>query len=988
MRWLAFILLLFISPQFRAQDATYQKEKKSALESTIGKLYPPHLSKRLETLEAQLNKKPGETGLLRQARWLLPDVDTKLPSHVSRVMGTLKFKHDSYPTSVLYTADDKGIITCSRDGTVKLWDLETGQATKTWDLVNPLGAMCLSPDGKLLAVAEGYRLAPSIDSSTLPSQDEYAIHIIDLVTGNIKWKLTGTKSTIHGLAFSNDGKQLASGAQPSKTEPLRLWNTETGKLDRGIKGIHAITNLAYSADNSRLFCTTSDKAIDLIDLKKDTVIQSTRERGNLFAMALSPDQSLLAVGGDFTEEGNAIVVRIYNTRDWKVTTTLGGHQTSIVSLAFHRDGKKLVSGTGKNECAIKVWDINQKTATAQYLGHTGDVLGIGLNKDGNNLATVSTDGNIRLWLTSQVKEPVTLKQSSGAMWVVAHQGKLLLMGGADKQATIRDLEASKELATFAEHQSPITAGCFRPDGLEVATGGGDFNIRLWDPLTGKPGITLTGHKGVITCLAYSPDGKRLYSASADKTIRIWDIAEKKALFTLLQHRSVVTSLAVNLEGSLLATGGADNLVRIWRTHDGSELRSLIGHSGAITGLCFSPGGKLLASISADGICKIWDPGSRTDALRTFAGHHGQLMSVAFSPNNKYLATAGADETIKVWSVANGNELRALTGHRDWISSITFLSDGESLVSASVDGTVRLWAESKAFEPPVFGHEYPIRYLALSPKGDQLASGSEDGKIILWDARTGNELGTLSNHLSPIRALAYSSDGGKLISADREQTIKLWDTNTRRELQSFTSQSEDIKRLGFLENDAGILAAIGSSNITLWKFEGPQLKTTPLKSFLGYERHCNSTAFAKGRVALGSTDGNIVHKKIVDFKPDLDELIKSFSVAVSEITLSADSSRLLAVNQENDFKIWNLTDNRLISTWKGRASRLSALAMSADGKLSLASYENGEIILWDDAGKELRSWKFRGLANDIIIKPDGKHAFAGMASGVIFQLDLP
>jgi WD40 repeat protein len=991
MRWrslLIVMLCLLCVASFVAQDASIQQEKQAAFASPAGKLYPPNLQKKIETLEAELARKPGATALLQQARWLIPDITPELPAHVSRIMGTLKFKHDQYATAVVYTPDDTGIITASRDGTVKLWNLSTGKATKTWNLGLPIGPLCLSPDGKYLAAAEGYRLAPSLDIASFAPQDDYAIHVIELATDNEKWKLSGTKSPILSLAFSSDGQMLCSGSQSGKGDPIRLWNLSTGKFERSLKSIHSINNVGWSKDGSRLFSTTGDRTIVIFDVKSGLQVQSTRERGTLYAMALSPDQDMLAVGGDTTDENNTLAVKLYSTKDWKLISSLPGQLGSIVSLAFHHDGKTLVTGSAKNENAVKVWNIAAKTASAQYMGHTSDVVGIALTKQGNNLATVSLDGSIRLWQTSQVKPAVSIIQSTSPIWSVATHGKMLLTTGADKAAAIRDLESGKEISRFLEHQSPVTSGCFRPDGAEVATGGGDYTIRLWDPATGKPGTVLTGHKGVITSLVYSPDGKRLYSASADKSIRIWDIAQKKALHTLVQHRSVVTSLALNLEGSLLASGGADNLIRIWRTHDASEMRSLIGHAGAITGLCFSPGGKLLASVGADGVCKIWDPGTRADALRTITGHVGQLMTVAFSPNNKYLATAGADETIRLWSVVNGNELRAMQGHTDWVTSVAFLSDGESLVSASVDGSVKLWAESKSFEAPVFGHEYPVRYLAMSPQGDRLASGSEDGKIILWDTVTGNDVTTLNSHLSPIRALAFSNDGKKLVSADREQIIKLWDVATSKELQSFISKISGINRLGFLQKDRGIFASIGSSTIAAWQFEGALLKPEPVLNVLGYERHCNSVAFAQDRVALGSTDGIVIHKKIVQFKPDADEIIKSFSVAVSDVTMSSNGNRLLAINQDNEFKIWNLEDKKLIETWKGRPAKLTALAMNTTGDRVLASFDSGEIVLWNDAGKELRTWKFRSITSDIIFTPNGKQAYAGMSNGVIFQLDLP
>jgi len=991
---LVFGLLLTCLVILVAQDqsTSFQQEKSEVTASSAAKLFPANVFKKINGLEAQAKQsKEADRSqlLLHKARWLLPETKTSLPEHVSRIMGSVKFKHDQFPTALAYSPDGQSLFTASRDGTVRQWNLQNGRTMKSWELGQPLSSLTLSSNGQYLAASEGYRPSPNLDLGTIPTQEEYAIHVIDLSNGSIKWKLKGSKVPIYCLSFSADGQQLVSGGQAEKSEAIRIWNLTTGKLERAFKPLQAIMNIAWSKDATKLYVTTSDRTFGVFEAVSGKQIQSHRERGMIFAMALSPDESTLAIAGDTTDEASGLCIKLYNTQDWKVAQTLTGHQSTVVALAFHPKGNLLVSASAKPEAAIKVWDLVKKTAITQYLGHTNDVLAVALSANGERVASVSLDGSIRLWQTSQVMPGRKLISGKASIWTVASHGSRILTVSADQSAVLWDAESGKEQIRFTEHKSPVTAGAFRPDGNEVVTGGGDAVIRLWDPATGKTNATLTGHTGVITSLAYSPDGKMLYSASADKTVRIWNIAEKKALHTMEQHRSVVTSLAVNLDGSLLASGGADNIIRIWKTADGTELRSLVGHTGAVTGLAFSPGGTLLASVGADGVTRIWDPAVRSDALRTFSGHVGQLMAVAFSPNLKYLATAGADETVRIWNLQNGSEARALKGHTDWITSVAYLGDGESLVSSSVDGTVLLWSETKSFELPVYGHEHPIRYLAISPEGDRLASGSEEGKIILWDTATGNDMATLNSHQSAIKAMSFSNDGKKLVSADRDLWIKLWEVPEARETQSLKSPSDSINRIAFLGKDRGIVASTGSSNICLWAFEDKQLKTVPALTFLGYERHCNSVAFAQDRVALGSTDGVVKFWKLNDFKQDSDEQLRAYTVAVHELTLSADGKRALTSNQENEFKLWNTEDKKQINSWKTRPAKLSCLALHAKGELVIAGFETGEVVLWDaKTGKELRSWKFRSLINDLILSPTSKHAYAGTSNGVIYQLDLP
>ncbi|MBL8822820.1 MAG: hypothetical protein JNJ77_09555 [Planctomycetia bacterium] len=973
-------------------DAVLQQEKNDVQQSPAAKFFPAGLFEKVEALQVKLKETRDNHQLQllqQQARWLLPEPQISLPAHVSRIMGTLKFKHDTYPVAVLFAPDGKSLYTSSSDGTVRQWNLQNGRTLKTWEIGKPVGPMALSNNGQYLAVGEGYRQTPNMDASSLNAQEEYAIHVIDLSTGKVKWKSQGIQVAILCLAFSSDDKLLTAGTLQGKSDPIQVWNVASGKLEKTFKSLHAILNTAWSRDGSKLFVTTSDRSFGTYDTSTGMQMQSIREKGMIYSMALSPDEKTLAIAGDTVDESNALCIKLYDTSDWKVTSTLAGNANSIISLAFQANGQNLVSSSAKPEATIKVWNLAQKTATSQYLGHLNDVTSVAISPADKSIASASLDGSMRLWFPTQVKPPETIFAGKAPVWSVACAAKLLLTTSADHHAVVLDSETGKEISRYREHEAPVTAGCIRQDGQLVATGGADKTIRLWEPATGKTVTMLSGHNGVITTLVFSNDGKRLFSASADKTVRAWNLESKQQIFSKEQHRSVVTSLALNADGSLLASGGADNIIRIWRAHDGSELRSLIGHTAAITGLAFSPGGTLLASVGADGLTKIWEPATRNDALRTLAGHVGQLMAVAFSPDLQYLATAGADETIRIWNLMSFTESRALKGHTSWVSSLTFSPDGDSLFSASVDGTVRRWRESKAFEPVRYGHEQAIRFMSISPNGDRLISASDDGRLILWDTATGNELAQWKGHASPVQQLAFSLDGKRFISMDKDLSLKLWNLASLQEVQSLSLKLDGITRAAFLNADQGVAIASGASTIGMWTLENGTFKPEPQTTFTGHERHCNAVGFAREKVALGGMDGNVKLWNLKDFKQGSDDSLRCYPVAVHELALSADGKQMFTTSQENEFKLWNLENKQLIHSWVGRSAKLTALALHPGGNRIITSFDNGEVVFWDGVtGKELRAWKFKGLITDLQLLTKAPHAYAATANGVIYQLDLP
>ncbi|GBL16328.1 serine/threonine-protein kinase F [Microcystis aeruginosa NIES-1211] len=287
--------------------------------------------------------------------------------------------------------------------------------------------------------------------------------------------LTGHSGQVYSLAYSPDGRYLASG---SKDRTIKIWEVATGKGLRTLTGHSGVVlSVAYSPDGRYLASGSQDKTIKIWEVATGKVRTLTGHYMTFWSVAYSPDGRYLASGSwDKT-------IKIWETATGTELRTLTGHSMTVWSVAYSPDSRYLASGS--LDKTIKIWEVATGQELRTLTGHSEGVLSVAYSPDGRYLASGIGDGAIKIW----------------------------------EVATVR------ELRTPTRHSEVVRSVAYSPDGRYLASGSQDKTIKIWEVATGNELRTLTGHSETVFSVAYSPDGRYLASGSADKTIKIWRVRQ-------------------------------------------------------------------------------------------------------------------------------------------------------------------------------------------------------------------------------------------------------------------------------------------------------------------------------------------------------------------------------------------------------------------------------------------------------------------------------
>jgi WD40 repeat protein len=597
----------------------------------------------IESLAVSTDGRWLAIGLVHQGGLFIWDLQTQ-QEVIQLAQGQHEVQAAFSPTEPLLAFTSRADVPSGGRTTLHFWHVGTRKLVGEFPLEGNCAGLTFSQDGRTLATSIAidpasrgeitvWRVNDGVRLFSLPSQQyelrsatgfaatsdlrlaAYAtgyetLHVVDLREEKELWSAVASKVYVTALAFSPDGKTLASAAGFGESD-IRLWDVasgaELGRLE-GHKGW--VGSLVFWPDGKTLASASADQTIRIWDLATRTCTDVLRgHRSEVWRLVLLPDHRTLISGakdGAVCLWDTSVIHRRRPHLVWS---------DKIWTWCFAPDGRAILTVDFQGQVARWSGRDFQRKEPLLEVGQMPASLEQPYNlfsPDGSRLACGSAEGTMSVW---DVSRPGLWRRFTPARGRVIpcrflkSGTRLVAWTEADNRLLEWDLETNREVQSWPAPLLPVRGynGCaWSPvDGQFVAAGfRGRISIR---DLVGQSDRTLRLDVLEVAQLAFDPSGKWLAMASYLGYARVWDAQTWQEEATLGGFLNSVRSVAFSGDGTRLitGTGAADEALKVWSTDNWQEVLTLPAEGQLFHGARISRDGHAMGVITALGRLYVW-----------------------------------------------------------------------------------------------------------------------------------------------------------------------------------------------------------------------------------------------------------------------------------------------------------------------------------------------------------------------------------------------
>lgn len=288
-------------------------------------------------------------------------------------------------------------------------------------------------------------------------------------------------------------------------------------------------------------------------------------------------------------------------------TTFKGHTGPILAVRFNSDGNYCL--TCGQDRIVKLWNAAKGLCVKSYLGHGHEVFDVAVSGDNSRLASCGGDKTVFYW---DVASGNTIRKFRGhdlkvnTVLFAGEESSVVISGSYDKTVRIFDCRSRsfEAMQVMSEATDSVTSIAVR--GPEILTGCVDGYLRRYDVRKGEMVSDCLVHP--VTCVRFTHDGNCLLATCMDNTVRLLDKSNGELLNSYTGHKndSYKVESSMTRGDAYVACGSEDGRILFWDLVSGKLAHTLHGHSNIVCGLSYHPNKSSMLSCSVDGSVIYWE----------------------------------------------------------------------------------------------------------------------------------------------------------------------------------------------------------------------------------------------------------------------------------------------------------------------------------------------------------------------------------------------
>lgn len=287
---------------------------------------------------------------------------------------------------------------------------------------------------------------------------------------------------------------------------------------------------------------------------------------------------------------------------------------------------------------------------ASVAAHTGEIVGMTFQPNGDNIVSVGSDGTVKILNAHSATIQSQFAVPGGAVrsMALSGDGVLLAIGFVNGNVVLYNTGTQALVRTLTGHTGSVAAMDFNGTSTLLASGGADSTIRIWNLQTGQLQQTVKQHAGEITSVSFRPGENIIVSSAEDKSVKAVQLQPESVLWSKVDTLVIPLSVAFSTSGSMIAVGrkGNANPLHLYNA-DGTTKNEYPFFANGINHVSFSKDDSIVVTACTDGTLRTFYTATNAPGVQFNPGF-GEVAYAIVNDDRRFIAGCSKNGTIKIW----------------------------------------------------------------------------------------------------------------------------------------------------------------------------------------------------------------------------------------------------------------------------------------------------------------------------------------------------